>query len=192
MENLPDFILNVAAGAFALFCLFDGTRRLGAYGVHRRAVLLIVLSGSACALYGYFAYQRYADLKVTVAESQHKAGPAQAARWSKVASPEKKELLSQALARQNFKASGALGPYIDRNGETRTFAPNQEDLDARERVVAYYSRSEYAARASFAEALLWLIAGIVAVVLGLAMSLDKPPAPGPEGETVPSEVPLHR
>ena len=192
MENLPDFILNVAAGAVALFCLFDGTRRLGAYGVHRRAVILIALSGSACALYGYFAYQRYADLKVTVAESQHKAGPAQAARWSKVASPEKKELLSQTLARQNFRASGTLGPYIDRNGETRTFAPSQEDLNARERVVAYYSRAEYAARASLAEALLWLIAGIVAVVLGLAMSLDKPPAPRPEGETVPSEAPLHR
>jgi hypothetical protein len=177
IENQVDFILKVIAGAVALFCLFDGARRLGAYGVHRKAVFLILLSASACALYGFFAYHRYADLKGTVAESQSKDGPARAANWSRIASPEKRELHSQALARDKFRASGTLGPYIDRNGETKTFAPTQEDLNARERVVTYYSRSEFTARESLAEALLWLIAGFVALVLGLAMSLDKGPAP---------------
>jgi hypothetical protein len=44
-------------------------------------------------------------------------------------------------------------------------------------VVAYYSQTEFAARSNLAEALLWLISAIVAVFLGLAMSLDnKPPA----------------
>jgi hypothetical protein len=181
IENLADFVLNVAAGAVALFCLFDGTRRIGSYGVHRRAVFLVLLSGSACALYGFFAYQRYVDLKVTVAESQRKGAPAQAARRSRITSPEKRELFSQEFARDNFKSSGTLGPYVDRNGETRTFAPNQEDLTARERVIAYYSRTEFAARASLAEALLWLIAGIVAIFLGLAMSIDKPPVPSVQG-----------
>jgi hypothetical protein len=108
--------------------------------------------------------------------SQRKSAPATAATWSRVASPEKRELLSQALARQNFRGSGTLGSYIDRNGQTRTFTPTQEDLLARERVVAYFSRTEFSARSSLAEALLWLIAGVVAVFLGLAMSLDKPPA----------------
>jgi len=176
IENLVDFVLNVAAGAVALVCLFDGTRRLGAYGVHRKAMLLILLSASVCALYGGFAYQRYTDLKATLLVSQQRPAKAQAATWSRVASPEKRELLSQALARQTFRSSGTLGPYIDRNGETRTFAPSQEDLAARERVVAYYSRTEVVARNSLAEALLWLIAGIVAAFLGLGMSLDnKPP-----------------
>jgi hypothetical protein len=187
IENLVDFVLNVAAGAVALVCLFEGTRRLGAYGVHRKAVLLIVLSASVCALYGGFAYQRYADLKTTLLVGQQKPAKAQAATWSRVASPEKKELLSQASARQAFRASGMLGPYIDRNGETRTFAPNQEDLTARERVVTYYSRTEVAARSSLAEALLWLIAGFVAIVLGLGMSLDsKPPVRAAPVDTVPS------
>ena len=140
-------------------------------------MLLILMSAGVCALYGGFAYQRYTDLKATLLVRQQKPAKVQAATWSKVASPEKKELLSQALARQTFRASGALGPYIDRSGETRTFAPNQEDLAARERAVAYYSQTEFAARSSLAEALLWLIAAIVAVFLGLAMSLDnKPPA----------------
>lgn len=182
IENLVDFILNVTAGAVALLCLFEGMRRLGAYGVHRKAMLLILMSAGVCALYGGFAYQRYTDLKTTLLVRQQKPAKVQAASWSKVASPEKKELLSQALARQTFRASGALGPYFDRSGETRTFAPTQEDLAARERVVAYYSQTEFAARSSLAETLLWLIAAIVAVFLGLAMSLDnKPPtSPAPE------------
>ena len=176
IENLVDFAVNVTAGTVALLCLFEGTRRLGAHGVHRKAMLLILVSACVCALYGGFAYQRYTDLKTTLLVRQQKPAKAQAATWSKVASPERKEMLSQTLARQTFRASGALGPYIDRSGETRTFAPTQEDLAARERVVAYYSQTEYTARSSLAEALLWLIAAIVAVFLGLAMSLDnKPP-----------------
>lgn len=177
IENPADFILNVVAGAAALFCLFDGVRRLRAYGIHRRAVLLLLVSGTACALYGFFAYQRYADLKGIVAESQTKSSAPAKAAWTRVASPDKREQLSQAAARRNFRASGTLGPYVDRNGDTRTFAPTQEDLTARDRVVANNLRTEFAARASLAEALLWLIAGIVAVFLGLVMSLDNPPSP---------------
>ncbi|HUL92227.1 MAG TPA: hypothetical protein VLV56_07745 [Burkholderiales bacterium] len=188
IENPVDFALNVIAGAVALFCLFEGTRRLGAHGVHRKAVLLMVLSASACALYGMFAYQRYVDLNGTLSAAQRKSGPAVAASWSRVASPEKRELLSQALARQNFRASGTLGPYVDRNGTTRTFAPTQEDLLARERVVAYFSRTEFSVRSSLAEALLWLIAGIVAVVLGFAMSLDKPPARHSQDEALQGDL----
>ena len=105
IENLVDFILNVTAGAVALLCLFDGMRRLGAHGVHRKAMLLILMSACVCALYGGFAYQRYTDLKTTLLVRQQKPAKVQAATWSKVASPEKKELLSQALARQIFRAS---------------------------------------------------------------------------------------
>jgi hypothetical protein len=173
-ENLVDFALNVVAGAVALVCLFEGMRRLGAYGVNRKAMLLVVLAASACALYGGFAYQRYADLKTTLAVSQRKTAPAVVS--NRIRSPEKRELLGQALARENFRASGTLGPYVDRNGETRTFAPTQEDLRSRERVVVYYAQTEFTARSSLAEALLWLIGAVVAVLLGLVMSLDKPPA----------------
>ena len=165
LENLVDFALSVGAGAIVLLCLFEGTRRLGAYGVHRKAVLLFALSAGVCALCGGFAYQKYADLKASVSASQRKPPAAQAAATlSRVASPEKREFLSQASARQKFKEFGTLGPYIDRDGQTRTFAPTQEDLAAREVVVAYYSRTENAVRGSLAETLLWLIAGVVAYI----------------------------
>jgi hypothetical protein len=77
--------------------------------------------------------------------------------------------------------SGTLASYVDRGGETRTFAPTQEDLMRRERVVAYYSRTEYAARSSLAEALLWLIMGLVAILFGFTMSFEKlPPTAQPD------------
>jgi hypothetical protein len=115
--------------------------------------------------------------------SQRKATAAQPANWGRF-SPERKEAAGLARARQAFTESGTLGSYIDRSGVTRTFAPTQEDLMRRERVVAYYSRAEYAARSSLAEALLWLIVGLVAVLFGIVMSLEKMPA-----RTGPAEEP---
>jgi hypothetical protein len=38
--------------------------------------------------------------------------------------------------------------------------------------------------------LLWLIASIVAIVLGLVMSLDKPPAPAARDDALPGDAPL--
>jgi hypothetical protein len=184
IESWVDFVLSVIGGAAAFLCLFDGTRRLCAYGVHRKAVLMTVLAAGVCALYGAFAYWKYSDLKSTLSVSQRKTAPAQLpGNWGRGLSPERKEIVSFARARQTFMEFGTLGSYIDRGGETRTFAPSQEDLMRRERVVAYYSRVEYAARSSLAEALLWLIMGVVAVLFGFAMSLEKPPAPaGPPAE----------
>lgn len=189
IENPVDFVLNVVAGAVTLFCLFDGTRRLGAYGLHRKAVLLVLVSACACAIYGAFAYQKYTDLKGTLSVSQRKPAPASPA--GRISSSEKRELHNQTLARQDFKMSGILGTYVDRNGATRTFVPSQEDVKDRERVVAYYSRTESDARRSLAEALLFLIAGLIAVVLGLAMSLDKPP-PAARDDAIPENAPIPR
>lgn len=194
VENWIDFALYAVAGCIALLCLFESTRRIGAYGLHRTAVLMFVLSSAACAFAGGFAYQKYTTLNgaVLTAQRQPPAKPA-GPGWTKVASPEKKELLSQAVAKRTFAEYGTLGLYVDRNGETKPFSPTIDDLKAREKVVAYYSRTEFAARGSLAEALLWGIGAAVAVFLGLAMSLAKPPAPKPaEDEALAGEPPLHR
>jgi hypothetical protein len=107
--------------------------------------------------------------------------------------PEKKEHLGQVLARQTFLEFGALVSYVDRNGETRSFAPGADDLKARERVVAYYAQTAFEARASLAESLLWVIGAVVAVLLGLAMSLANPPVPRASEESdLVTEAPLHR
>ena len=193
-ENWIDFVLYAVAGCVALLCLFESTRRIGAYGLHRSAVLMFVLSSAACAFAGGFAYQKYSTLNAAVVTAQRQAPPKPAGPgWTRVASPEKKELLSQAVAKRTFAEYGTLGLYIDRNGETKAFSPTAEDLKAREKVVAYYSRTEFAARSSLAEALLWGIGAVAAMFLGLVMSLARPPAPKPaEDEALAAEPPLHR
>src|SRR5438876_6142790 len=180
IESWVDFVFSVIGGAAAFLCLFDGTRRLFAYGVHRRAVLMTILAAGICALYGGFAYWKYSDLKATLSMNQRKAAAASLpANWGRL-SPEKKEVLSVARARRTFMESGTLASYVDRGGETRTLAPTQEDLMRRERVVAYYARAEYSARGSLAEALLWMILALVAILFGILMSLEKVPAPAGE------------
>ena len=181
IESWVDFVVSVIGGAAAFLCLFDGTRRLFAYGVHRRAVLMTILAAGICALYGGFAYWKYSDLKATLSMNQRKAAAAPlAANWARL-SPEKREVLNVARARRTFMESGTLASYADRGGETRTFAPTQDDVTRRERVVTYYSRAEYSARSSLAEALLWVILAVVAVLFGILVSFEKAPA-GPTGE----------
>jgi hypothetical protein len=185
IDNWIDFTLSVVGGATAFLCLFEGTRRLGAYGVHRKAVLMTVLAAAICVLYGGFAYWKYADMKATLSvSSQRKPASMQLpANWGRGLSPERREIVSLANARWVFMGSGTLASYIDRNGEIKSFAPTQEDLIGRERVVAYYSQAEYTARGNLAEAVLWLIMGLLAVLFGFAMSFEKAPPPAsPSGE----------
>lgn len=186
-ESWIEFTLSVIGGGMALLFLFDGTRRLAAFGAHRSAALMMVLAAIACALYGIFAYWRYLDHKMTLNVSQRKAAPSQLPPgWGRTLPPEKREASSLARARHAFVESGTIATYFDRNGEIRPFAPNLEDVQRRERVVAHYTRVEYAVRDSLAEALLWLILGPVAVLLGLLMSLDKGPRASPRVEGDPN------
>jgi hypothetical protein len=189
IENWIDFGISVLGGATAFLCLYEGTRRLATYGVHRKAVLMTVLAVAICALYGTFAYWKHLDLKATLSASQRKPVSAQLpANWGRGFSPERRESLSLARARRVYVESGTLGDYLDHNGETRSFAPAQEDLTRRERLVAYYTQLEYSARGSLAESLLWLIAAAVAVIFGLAVSLEKAPVqadPAPDAELPP-------
>src|SRR5258705_4452059 len=128
IESWVDFGLNVVGGATAFLCLFDGPRRLCAYGVHTKAVLMTVLAAGICALYGGFAYWKYSDLKATLSMTQRKvAASPLPANWGRL-SPEKKETLSVARARRTFMESGTLASYVDRSGGARTIAPTHEAL----------------------------------------------------------------
>ena len=182
VESWVDFTLNVVAGSVAALCLFEGTRRLCAYGLHRKAVLMAVAAAAVCTMYGAFAYWKYKELHALQSVAQRKPAPAQLpVNWGRGLSAEKKEVVSLARARRIFMENGTLGSYFDRAGQLRAFVPTQEDLSRRERVVAYYSRAEYSAQNKLAEAVLWLIASLVAVVLGIVMSFERSPSLPVEG-----------
>jgi len=195
-ENI-DFVLHAAAGAVALLLLFEATRRICAYGFHRSAVLMFVFASAACAFAGGFAFQKYTTLNAVAASGQRQPPAAKAVvatNFNRAAvTPEKKEQQGLVLARQTFREFGVLASYVDRNGETRTFAPTAEDLKARERVVAYYAQTDFAARGSLAESMLWVVGAAVAVFLGFVMSFARPPVPRSPDETdLVAEAPLHR
>jgi hypothetical protein len=171
-----DFALNAVGGATAFLCLFDGTRRIGAYGMNRWAVLMTVLAVIFYVLYGSFAYWKYSELTDTLSALQHKPAATQPDS-GKDLSPEKKEAASLARARQAFMESGTFETYIDRRDEKKLFSPSHEDIRKRERALAMQTQLEYAARDSFTEALLWLITGLLAVLFGFAFSREKIPVP---------------
>jgi hypothetical protein len=191
IENWVDFGLEVCVGAIAFLCLFEGTRRLCAFGAQRKAVLLTLVAVCVCLVYGAFAYWKYTDLRTTLSVNQQRLAPRQGpANWSSGTSPEKREALDREVARQRFEQLGTLGTYVGRKGEIRTFTPDQEDLLRRERTVAYYARVEYAARSSLAEALLWLIMSAISVVLGFAMSFDRRPTRARPDDALPGDASL--
>ena len=159
-----EFVLNVVGGAMAFLCLFEGVRRLGVQGTRRPAVLISLLGFTFFAIYGAFAYWRYVDITDTLA-IRHARPPATQAPADRT------------RARASFIASGLLAPYVER-GDKKSFAPSQDDIRRRERMVASNTLLAATARASFSEALLWLILGAAAALSGFALSREKKAAPG--------------
>jgi len=191
IENWVDFGLEAGVGAIAFACLFEGTRRLCAFGVQRKTVLLTLVAVCVGVFYGALACRKYADLRTTLSVNQQRPAPKQSLVHRSSGTPrEKTEAFGREVARQRFEQLGTLGTYFGRNGEIRTFTPDQEDLLRRERTVAYYARVEYAARSSLAEALLWLIMSAISVVLGFAMSFDRRPTRARPDDALPGDASL--
>lgn len=162
-----EFALNVVGGTMAFLCLFEGMRRVGALGTRRGSVLICLLGITFFAVYGAFAYWRYMDITDTLSLRHVKPAAARAPG----------DLTS---ARATFIASGRLASYMER-GEKKTFAPAQDDIRRRERVVATNTLLNETSRASLNEALLWLILGVAAALAGFLFSREKnstPPGPG--------------
>jgi hypothetical protein len=176
-----DFAIGAIGAPVAFLCLFEGVRRIGAHGISRNAALMTVLAASLYVLYGSFAYWKYQDLVEVLSQRTQKPVAVQASQATqergKKLSPEKKEAASLRLAQREFVQSGALGTYVNRRGEKKLFAPNQDDIKGRERIVAYLAQVDSAARNSFTEAMLWLITGLLAVLFGYVFSREKLPSP---------------
>jgi len=162
-----EFVLNVVGGAMAFLCLFEGVRRIGAQGARRQAVLISLLGFTFFAIYGAFAYWRYLDITDTLG-LRHRKPPATQAP------------ADVSRARASFIASGLLASYVER-GDKKSFAPSQDDIRRRERVVAFNTLLAVTARASLYEALLWLILGAAAALSGFLFSREKSAAKAAPG-----------
>jgi len=157
-----EFVLNVIGGATAFLCVFEGVQRMGRQGLRRGPLLTALLGATFFAAFGAFAWWRYADVSETLAMRVQKPAavktPADAAR-----------------ARSSFISSGLLATYVER-GEKKSYAPTQDDVRRRERMVATNTLMVATARASQFEAALWGVLALIAAVTGFIFSREKPPA----------------
>ena len=173
-----DFAVTTAGGACAFIFLFEGTRRLRRYGIHRGAVVLTAFGALFCLAYAGFSYWKHVALKdmAQVLEKKMFAGELPA-EWGKHLDPGKREGSSVAMARMAFVESGKLRGYFDRSGERKRYTPTEEDIKNRDLAVVTQARLEDAVRSNFWDAFVWLIWGIVAVGFGLGIAREKAPLP---------------
>jgi hypothetical protein len=170
------FAVNAIGGACAFICLFEGTRRIYAYGITRKAVLMAGFGATFCLVYAGFSYWKHHALRDVAQMLQQKTVPDRLpADWGKDLPPDKRELSSLTLARLAFVQSGTLGTYFDASGERKPFAPTQEDIRRRESAVIAQTRLDDALRANSIDALLWLVWGFVAASFGYGVSREKLP-----------------
>lgn len=153
-----EFALNVIGGSMAFLCLFEGVRRLGRNGWRRAPFLTALLGFVFFAQYGAFAAWRHLD-----------AAESLGARYQKPAAPAAMDPLR---ARSAFISSGLMATYLDK-GEKKSYAPTQDDVRRRERVVATNTLLSLTARASLYEAMLWGILAVVAALAGFLFSREK-------------------
>lgn len=171
------FSVTAVCGVAAIVCVFEGTRRLGAPGAGRNAVLMVVFGGLFCAAWGALAFWDHWTRNAAIETLRQKAAvedpPADLAKMP----AEKRERLGRAHARAAYIESGNLERYRDRKGAARLFAPGQADIKQREYTVFRRTQLEHASRDSFADAFQWWIWGLLAALLGYLVSREKrPPA----------------
>lgn len=172
IEEWSQFIGLAVVGAFGLFCLFDGTRRLAGQAggnAGRIAGVGVTIVGMLVG-YAYWQSLTYAEL----ATAYRGSGPVRElpADWGKKINPAKRETTSQGLARGNFITSGTLTPYVDATGQRKTYVPLQDDLKRREAVLAAAARMQQKARASFNEFILWMVLAASAFIFGLCFAFE--------------------
>ena len=174
MNDWLTFVIDAIGGACAFICLFEGTRRLGAYGRQRTAVVMTALGAAYCVLYGGFFLVKHYQLsdyaQTLYQQASHGELPAD---WGKQLPAARREAGSRALARSAYVESGTLRTYFDAAGERKQFAPAQADVKRRDAIVANRARLEESMRESFANGLLWLIWGVLATLFGYGVSREK-------------------
>jgi len=175
MTNLEwlQFVCAGIAGTFGLVCLFEGTRRAASGASAGRLAAGGIAIVGLLAGYAYWQHTMYLEY----AASYQPAGQARElpGDWGKKLSPARKEAASQAYARGAFVSSGKLRQYFDISGQRKVYAPGEEDLKQRERVLAAAARLEHRAQDFFVESILWLVLGLSALLFGLGFALA--PAP---------------
>lgn len=129
-----DLVLSVVAHTFAVICIFDGVRRISAFGFSKSAAICTTFGLLYCIGYAGFSYWVH-NFQVEASRLLHKGVtvPELAVDWGDKFSPQQRAKTSIELAKAEFDANGRLRHYFDESGERLLFSPTQIDLDEREK-----------------------------------------------------------
>ncbi len=171
-----NFVVDTAVAVIALVSLFEGTRRLALYGVHRISVFMVSAGALICVAYGGFHYWKHTGLIQMARPLKHLTADLPT-DWGANLKPEIRESNSLSLAKGAFYESGALRFYFSASGERKLFVPSQDDIQQRELRVKTYTFLEEAIKGNYGQAWVWWVSGLIAALLGFAFSYEKLPLP---------------
>jgi hypothetical protein len=177
ISEWSQFVAIAVGGAFGLFCLFDGTRRVAggdADGRGGRLFAIGLLIVGMLAGHAYYQHWTYTDvLRVYRAEAPRELP----ADWGRKMAPAKRESASQNMARNAYVSAGVLQQHFDINGQRKPFSPAADDIKRRDSMVATAARVENKADEFFQQMVLWLVLAGSAVVFGIGFALEAPAKP---------------
>lgn len=152
----------------AVVCVFDGVRRLCAFGVSKSAVLSATFGLIYClgyAVLGYWSHDVQREAWVLLNRGANI--PELPADWGASFPPQQRANASHEIAEAAFSEDGQLRHYFDAAGKRQLFSPTQVDLNHREQKIAQLARFKFAAEVSSGGQVQWLLIALFASVLGV-------------------------
>jgi hypothetical protein len=166
-QDWAQLVFTGVAGLFGLCCLFDGARRLAAYGPNASGRQMIGVGVAIVVmLAGYSFWKQRTLADVGRAYQPIELGKELPDDWNRKMSPAKREAQSLALARGIYVNTGRMREYFDVNSRRVRFVPGEAEIKQRETQLAKAQQVQQEARASFVDFVMWLVWGVAALLLG--------------------------
>jgi hypothetical protein len=162
---------RAAVTVMSIVFLFEGTRRIALFGIHRGAFLFVVPGILVCALYGgssYWKHTIFAGAETTVRDR-----PELPDDWGRGLTPHKRRDDSLRYARLVFVTTGELRTYFTTSGNRTRYAPTEEEIQKRTDRVATDQFLRTAARDNLVDSVVWLVTLLLAPIFGYAVAIGQ-------------------
>jgi hypothetical protein len=167
MNDWFTFSYAFAGFACGLFLLFEGTRRMRAKGLHRKAALIAGIGAFACLAYVVGSLWFHSVLDSIVHRQTNYIVPMEMLdSWGANMTPEEREEHSLTLARARFDKTGTFRDYFDRYGLGKRYSPTEKDIKDRDILLASQVQFDIAARVSRRDGVVLLALMLAAIVGG--------------------------
>jgi hypothetical protein len=158
-----NFILSAFSILASYIFIFEGARLIAVNGATRKAVATIlfgIITSVPWALINYDKYLTVTNILARMESSGELKVPSPQELMSTSISPEQREKISFAMARQEYYYQGKLTNYINRNNESKIYSPLQKEIEEREEILIQNTQLRFKANARRQDAILisfWIL-----------------------------------